>query len=292
MLKFVIKNIFKCLYQAAYNTINDDGVEHAGYMAFLFLLSLFPSLVFLMAITGIIGASDIGTHFITLLLDNLPFNVTTAIQPRIQEILSGPPQGIVSLAFIGVLWTSSSSVEGLRTILNRVYRVTTPPPYILRRLLSIVQFLIVITVTIITTLILIILPILLNKLSTIITIDTKFSDMIDVVTNLISSLQYIRYIILYITLFIIVYSLYFMIPNTKLTSIYIAPGALLVVILWIIGGNIFTAYLKHFKQVSVIYGGLGGIIISLLFFYIINLIFIYGAEFNYVFGRTINNIRK
>ncbi|MFV9875930.1 MAG: YihY/virulence factor BrkB family protein [Rickettsiales endosymbiont of Dermacentor nuttalli] len=287
-----MKNIFKCLYQAAYNTIHDDGVEHAGYMAFLFLLSLFPSLVFLMAITGVVGASDIGTHFITLLLDNLPFNVTNAIQPRIQEILSGPPQGIVSLALIGVLWTSSSSVEGLRTILNRVYRVTTPPPYIFRRLLSILQFLIVIIVTIITTLILVIFPILLHKLSTLIIIDTHFANMVEVITNLISSLQYIRYIILYITLFIIVYSLYFMIPNTKLTSIYIAPGSILVVILWVIGGNIFTAYLKHFKQVSLVYGSLGGIIISLLFFYIVNLIFIYGAEFNYVFGQTMKKVHS
>jgi len=40
--------------------------------------------------------------------------------------------------------------------------------------------------------------------------------------------------------------------------------------------------LSQFNQVNLLYGSLGSVIATLLFFYVINLIFIYGAELNYL----------
>jgi membrane protein len=53
------------------------------------------------------------------------------------------------------------------------------------------------------------------------------------------------------------------------------------VLLWIGAASLFSYYLAHVSQVNLIYGSLGGIIASLIFFFIINLLFILGAELNY-----------
>jgi membrane protein len=283
----MIKNIIRCIYQAGVNLVHHDGIEHAGYMAFLSLLSLFPSFVFIVALAGFIGESEIGARLLQHILFNLPGNVSLAIEPRIKEIVSGPPQGLLTLAIVGAIWTASSSVEGLRTILNRVYQVRTPPPYIWRRLLSIGQFLILASIIIVTMLLLVVAPIIWSKFTFLNIFIDKIFSFIHIFKILNPFLGIIRDFIVGITLFLTVSAFYFILPNTSLRWFYVFPGALLVIILWFIGGNILSIYLGHFRQVNLIYGSLGGVIISLIFFYIINMIFIYGAEFNYLLGNEI-----
>ena len=268
----ILKKTLSCFYHALVDTIRHDGVEHAGYMAFLSMLSLFPFLVLLFAIVGNIEASAISTEFVKLLLSNLPVRVSEAIRPRIQEIISGPPQGLLTLAIVGATWTASSAVEGLRTILNRAHRVATPPSYILRRFLSIVQFLIITAIIIIAMGGLIVLPLIIEHLSMFLHLSKLFEPV----------WVYIRYMIISSLLFFGIASLYYTLPNTPLSWRSVIPGTIVVVILWLISGLLFSSYLSHFQQVNLIYGSLGGIIVALLFFYILNLIFIYGAELNYL----------
>lgn len=273
-----IKNILRCFYKAAEDTIRHDGVEHAGYMAFLSLLSLFPFLVFFIALVGFIGASDLGIQFVKLLLGNLPKTVALALEPRIKEIISGPPQGLLTLAIVGAIWTASSAVEGLRTILNRVYRVTAPPAYIWRRLLSILQFFIITAMIVFAMLVLVFAPIIWEKLAPLLNLTEWFSPL----------WTYVRYALVGSTLFMGVASLYYLLPNLSLKWRDVLPGAALVVLLWMGVGILLSLYLNYFHQANLIYGSLGGIIITLVFFYLISLLFIYGAEFNYLLEKELH----
>ena len=125
---------------AIVDTIRQDGVEHAGYLAFLSIFSLFPFLIFLISIVSYIGGDELGIKVIYSTINSLPEEAAKSLLPRVAEIVSGPPQSFLTIAIIGVIWTASSSVEGCRTILNRAYRVHLPPPYLLRRLISIMEF--------------------------------------------------------------------------------------------------------------------------------------------------------
>ena len=223
------RQLAHCVWHALVDTIYHDGIEHAGYLAFLGLLALFPFLVFTFALAGVLGQGAAGTEFITWVLHALPKNLTAALQPRVVEIVSGPPQGLLTVSILGAIWTASSAVEGLRTILNRAYHVQTPPAYWLRRSLSIAQLLVFTFVVISSMLLVVTVPIILS----------------------------------------------------------VAPGAVLVVLLWIGAAFSLTGYLSHFDQVNLIYGSLGGIIAALVFFYICNMIFIFGAEFNYQIVHTL-----
>ena len=265
-----MKKIFNCLYKAASKTIDDDGVEHAGYMSFMVLLSIFPFLVFFLALTSFFGASELGDHFIQVLLENLPEKSIDSIRARVNELATTPPQRLLTLAIVGSIWTASSFVEGLRTILNRIYEVKSPPPYIRRRLLSIAQFLIISLLISFAMFLLVIIPIGLGKIPEI----TK------IIAGYESTLNFLRYSLILCSLFLGASSLYYIIPNVSVNFMDIVPGAALTVLLWVMSGYLLSTYIVYYNQLSIVYGSLGSIIVTLLFFYVINVIFIYGAAFN------------
>lgn len=260
------------MWDALVRTIHQDGVEHAGYMSFMVLLSIFPFIVFFLALTSFFGASELGTNFVNVLIDTLPNDATLAIRNRIYELVKSPPYKLMTIAIIGTIWTSSSFVESLRTILNRVYNISSPPPYLFRRLLSIVQFLIINLMLSLVMLLLVIIPIGIKKIPELVHLLDTYSPL----------WNYSRYILILASLFTTVSALYYVIPNVQLQFKKIIPGSIVTVTLWIASGNILSSYLVYYNQLSVLYGSLGSIIITLLFFYIFNMIFIYGAELNYL----------
>jgi membrane protein len=271
-----MRKFFKCIWQSIVQTIDHDGVEHAGYMSFMVLFSLFPFLVFFLVFTSMLGASELGQNFMSLLIESLPDSTTIVIKKSIYEMMKVPPQSLMTLAILGSIWTASSFVEGLRTILNRVYHISSPPPYLLRRLMSIAQFFVISMIISFAMFLLVIVPIGLSKIPAI-------AHMMDGYSTI---LTYWRTVLIFISLFVTVAAIYYVIPNVRMKFSEVIPGALMTVILWIITGNLLSSYIIYYHQLSIVYGSLGSIIITLLFFYIINVLFIYGAVFNYLYHTT------
>lgn len=272
--------LLRCLGRAAYNTIQHDGIEHAGYLAFLGLLSLFPFLVFVAALAGWLGEGEAGAAFITMMLNHLPSHLVASLQPRIVEIISGPPQGLLTVAILGAVWTASSAVEGLRTVLNRAYHVATPPAYIWRRLLSIAQLLLFAFILIVGMLLFVLVPVALQWLQELLGLHILSGEGE-------ARIGVILYVLTPLALFIAVSYIYYVLPNIRQNLVSVVPGAALVMVLWIGSARVLTLYLSRFEQVNLIYGSLGGIIASLIFFYISNIIFIFGAEFNYLLSEAL-----
>lgn len=267
-----IKSLPYYLYKSVENMVNHDGIEHSGYMSFMMLVSIFPFFIFILAFTSFFGVSELGEKFIALALENMPQHSIDSIRSRIDELSKSPPQGLLTLAIFGTLWTASSFVECLRTILNRVYEITSPPNYILRRLLSIMQFLVISSLISLAMLALIIIPIGLEKIPPIRQLINQYVFIIEIS----------RYSLIFLSLLFSVCSLYYIIPNAKLRLIEVIPGAILTIILWALSGHLLSKYIIYYRQLSIVYGSLGSIIVTLMFFYIVNLIFIIGAEFNYL----------
>ncbi len=267
-------HLIQCIWRAIVQTIDHDGVEHAGYMSFMVLFSIFPFIVFFLALTSFLGASELGSHFVELILESLPSDATASIRERIYELVKAPPYSLMTLAIIGSIWTSSSFVEGLRTILNRVYGISSPPTYLLRRLLSIAQFLAISLIISFVMFLLIAIPIAIRKIPN-----------IEHILNYHALWEYIRYCLIFISLFLTVSTFYYILPNVKIRFCEVIPGAIMTVFLWIGSGLLLSNYLVYWRQLSLVYGSLGSIIVTLLFFYIFNMLFIYGAEFNYQLNK-------
>jgi membrane protein len=280
-MDFVINKIklyYKCFVKAAIDTIKHDGIEHAGYLSFLAILSLFPFLVFIFSFVSLINEVYLGEELAHLIIAYLPHVDGANLNIRINEITSGPPQKLLTIAILGAIWTASSSVEGLKTILNRAYRVHTPPAYLFRRFVSILQFLLIVSIIIISMTFMLIIPIIKEAL-----------DGLPALQQLIGTakdLTIIRYSVSMTIWLTIISSIYYFIPNLKQKVRNIMPGAIAVVILWSIISTLFSIYISNFDQVNLIYGGLAGIIVALLFFYLLSMVLIFGAEFNYALEKA------
>jgi membrane protein len=285
MLKFINK-AFRHLWESIYNTVDHSGIEHAGYIAFLLMLSIFPFLVFFMAIIGFIGSTELRELLLNLIMESSWAASIDALKPRILEITSSPPQGLLTIAILSTLWTASSIFEGLRTILNRAYCVENTPAYLFRRLFSIIEFLCVIVVTLLTMVFLIVLPHVSEFLQKYLFLSKE-----GLLLGLISpEAGKLRYFILYGYAFFLISSLYYFLPNKKLGSVfYTFPGSIITLTMCSLFTSLFKYYLSTFEQFNVVYGSLAGIIISLVYFYVCSLIFIFGAELNYNIYQSSNN---
>ncbi|NDF11783.1 MAG: YihY/virulence factor BrkB family protein [Proteobacteria bacterium] len=270
-LNKALNTCMECFLKAARSMMRHDGVEHAGYLAFLGLLSFFPFLIFFVSITGLLGQSKMGDQLVILLTEHLPHDFVAALLPRIEEIVSGPPQGIFTFAILATIWTASSAVEGTRTILNRAYHVSTPPAYVMRRLLSIVQFIGLTLGIFIAMAVLIFAPVVVHGVS-------KFLHIEAIITPIWNT---IRVGFSGLLLAFMVSLSYYWLPNINQTWKRVLPGTFMVLVGWMLMAVGFSIYLKNFAQVNVVYGSLQGIIIAILFFYLVAVIYIYGAEFNY-----------
>lgn len=262
-----------------------NSFEVSGYLAFLTLTAIFPCSIFLAKLAGFLNnffnarfGEDAIVNFLIKSFDNLTDLPIESIKEEIKAILRGPPKSLVNFAIIGLIWVSSSTIEGLRSILNRAYQIERATPYILGRLFSILQFLMISIFTIfLISLIHIILPIILYYGENI---------------KLVISEQYfayfiwLKYIMNVSILLLYVLWLHFSLPTHHEKIKNLLPGAMITVVLWLISSKILKFYFTQFLQFNVMYGGLANIVSILLFCYIIFLCFIFGAEFNYFYKKN------
>jgi membrane protein len=71
-------------------------------------------------------------------------------------------------------------------------------------------------------------------------------------------------------------------PNTRQAFARILPGVCATTALWLIGAGLFSWYVGHLADYAAFYGSLGGVAITLMFFYVTAVVFIFGAELNAV----------
>lgn len=252
-----------------------DGVEQSGYIAFLIIMSIFPFMIFFTFLIGTLGSMELGSQLIVIIEDSVPQEIFASILPVLRQITETPPPSMISFAFISIIWSASSIVDGLRTILNRAYGHEDVPPYLLRRILSIVEFFIL-TVTIIVSLFsLTILPRIIEYINKLLGHTYETHPIWDMLRNG----------AVFFLLFAMVSIIYYIIPNGHKKGEKIAPGAILTVGGWWISVRVFAYYLRVSTQMNLVYGSMTSIILCLIFFNILALILVYGAEFNHNIGR-------
>lgn len=253
----------------------DDGFVLAGHLSFMGLLSLFPFLIFLVALAGFAGQTESGTYIVAFLLENLPESVAGTLEQPIIEVMQDTRGGLLTVGIIGALWTASNGLESMRTALNRAYDVPDPPPYLRRRAESVV-------------LVMVASLIVMTGMASLIFGGTLWDyarDYAHLDRDLRPLWRLGRWGLSVVFLFVAIVALYRVLPARRLRWGWVLPGALVALALWLCAGSLFSLYLRHFNQYAVTYGSLGGVVIAMVFFYIMGIIFIFGAEVNAAIAR-------
>jgi membrane protein len=258
------------VWRAILHLLDDDGMTFAGHIAFMTLFSLFPFLIFLTTLAGELGQSLAAREFVQVTLEALPREVSQAIRPAVEQVISTRSTGLMTASIVASLWAVSSGIEALREALNRAYGVAEPRPIWFCRLQSLL-FTIVFSVCIIAVMIILVIwPVAMSYVAPLLKLHWR------------STLFYEtgRYILAVLLIYLVVAVLYRWLPSRHLPRREVLPGAAVTVVLWLLLASLFSLYLQNLARFTVTYGSLGGIVVTLVFFYMSGLIFIFGAEIN------------
>jgi membrane protein len=264
------------VWQAILHLISDGGTTYAGHIAFTMLFSLFPFLIFLTTLAAEIGQMDAARHFINVSLAAFPHEVSAAIRPAIDQVISSRRTGLMTVSILASLWASSSGLEALREALNTAYDVEEPRSVWFCRLQSLLFTIVASISIIIVMLVLVIGPLAWSLIQPLLNTPWHWGWMYEA----------LRYLVAVNLLYLVVALLYRWLPSRHLPRREILPGAAVTVVLWVVLASLFSFYLQTLARFSVTYGSLGGIVLTLMFFYLSALIFVFGAEVNSARRRT------
>ena len=268
----------RVLFLAYHHFEKDNAWVLAGHIAYMGLFALFPFLIFLLALAGSLGQTEAAAQAIELAFVLLPPDVASGLKPAVDEVRNAPHAGLMTISGVITLWGSSSGIETLRHALNLAYDVADPPAFWRTRLESILLTILAAVVAIVVTVLLVVVPLALDAASWFLEQPLH--------AEYYAPLRYLTGIGL---LLLLLMALYSVLPNVRLRRFEVVPGALVAWGLWVLIHELYTFYLRSVPSFSITYGSLGGIIVTLFFFYISALLFIYGAEVNSVLRRWRQN---
>jgi len=250
--------------------VNTLELEIAGHIAYTALLSIFPFLIFLASLAGFLGNYVDGLASVEATFDLLPEDVARTLKPVINEVLRSQDGGLLTLGLLGALWVASNGFDALRIALNTAYQLDEPRPWWQMKLGSIGAVVIGGIVFILLSVLIILGPVIWKGILWIspLSQDDRWA------------YSLLRYGIASFLLFAAVMALHRWLPGRRMSLRSLLPGALTTTVLWLVFASLFSLYVTNLGNYNATYGSLGGVIITLLFFYVSAVLFIFGAELN------------
>ena len=251
----------------------DDAItDWAAALTYYGILSLFPGLLVLVSILGLVGASATQP-----LIDNLG---SVAPGPA-KEIATTTLQGLQSnkgasgvAAIIGVLvalWSASNYVGAFMRASNAIYEVDEGRPFWKVRPLQM-------GVTIVMVLLL-----ALCAVAVVVTgpLAQTAGDIVGLGGTAVTVWNIAKWPVIAIIFMVMLALLYYAAPNVKHPRFrWVSPGAVAAVVLWLLASVAFAFYVANFGSYNKTYGTLGGVIVFLTWLWISNIAVLLGAELN------------
>ncbi len=251
-----------------------DGFVHAGNLAYLSLLTLFPFFIVLATVAGTLGRTDDGLRAITVFLHTLPPDVALLVAKPISDVIGvRASSGLLTFGILVTLWTVSGFMETVRAIIRNAYAVPAGARSWRFRAGSIL----IVFAAVLAMLVALAAQVLLT--GAVAFVDRLMPAADDVFRTL--GLGLGRFVPAAV-LFTALYALFYVLTpqRFRVLSCPIWPGALVTMLTWVGTTMGMPWALGLFGGYSLTYGSLAGVIVALLFFYIIGLGLVAGANLN------------
>lgn len=252
-----------------------DIFNRAAQIAFYFAFALFPLLYFLVSLFGILLESSDGlrTELFGYLRQIMPFAVFELVSKTVDEIVANSSGGKLTIGLLITLWSASAGVDAIRTALNEVNGLKETRAWPRTKLESLVFTLVIsILVTVVLATVFYGWQLVQYSLAGI---------GLQVTSPLILvSIQWISTLLVMLFACEIIYNL---LPDFRLFKwIWITPGSIVAILLWILLTSGFRLYLGYFNSYNKAYGSLGAVIIMMLWLYLTASALMVGGAINSV----------
>jgi membrane protein len=250
----------------------DNLTDWAAALTYYSVLAIFPALIVLVSILGLVGESATQP-----LIDNLG-----AVAPGpAKEIFTNAiknlqgDQGAAGVLFIigilGALWSASGYVGAFMRASNSIYDMPEGRPVWKTLPVRVGLTLILLFLLAVTTLAVVLTGGLAQRVGDLIGLGNSAVDVWNIA----------KWPVLLLVVSFMFALLYWAAPNVRQPGFrWVSPGGILAVVGWLIASAAFAFYVGNFGSYNKTYGALGGVIVFLVWLWISNIVILLGAEFN------------
>jgi membrane protein len=248
----------------------DEVVDRAAALSYYFLFALFPTLLFLTALLGMLPFPGLMDTLMTYVEQTLPGDAASVITKTLEEIVRGSRGSLMSIGALAALWAGSAGLGSMMTALNVAYDVRDRRPWWKRRLVA-VGLTVGFSLFILGGLVVMVFgPKLARVAADWLGLGTAFTTLWTAASVPVAMLLVLIGIAL----------VYYLAPAVEQTWRWVTPGSVVALVLWLAMSYGLRVYVTHFGNYNATYGSIGGVILLMLWLYLTGIALLLGAEVN------------
>lgn len=251
--------------------VYNDGFIHAGNLAYLTLLTLFPFFIIVAAAATAFGQTHDNLIAVHAMLEAFPPSVATMIETTAQQVLTARTGALLWLGALVGLWTVSSFIETIRDILRRAYGTGYTRPFWQNRLISFAVVFISVAILMASFAVQIMMTAAEELIGRYIPVASSFADWL-------GSTRFISIVAIFGANILMFWTLAPTGYRARAFSHW--PGAAFTTLWWYGALTVLPRILEMLGGYALTYGSLAGVIIALLFFWLVGYGLVIGAHLN------------
>lgn len=256
--------------------VQDDILDRAASLSYYFLFALFPSLLFLTALLGLLPGANLMQTLMDYAASVLPGDAASLVHRTLDEVVAGASRGLVSVGVLVALWAASSGTVSIITALNVVYGITTRRPWWRQRLVALALTLALSVLTLAGLLLFVFGERIGEAVATWVGLGHVFT----VVWNVLRWPAAVLFVLTGITF------VYYLAPTARHRWRWITPGSVFALVAWLTMSMALRLYVGYFGGYNATYGSIGGVILLLLWLYLSGVALLVGAEIDSTVERA------
>jgi membrane protein len=252
----------------------DNLTDWAATLTYYGLLALFPALIVLVSIVGLVGDPESTTNTITDIVTKVgPDSATSTFAGPIEQVTASRSTAGLALvlSILIALWSASGYLGAFIRASNVIYETREGRPFWKLRPLQLVLTLVVV------------LLLAVMALGIVLTgpIVSAVADPIGVSGTAVTIWNYAKWLVIALLFVLMIGLIYYASPNVKQRGFsWITPGGLVALVAWLVASGAFAFYVAKFGSYNKVYGSLAGVVIILIWMWITNLAILFGHELN------------
>jgi membrane protein len=258
-------------------TVAHDLMERAAALSYYFLFALFPTLLFLTTLLGLLPVPLLMDQLIGYLVRVLPPDAASLIVKTLGEVRTGASGGLLSLGVIAALWGASGGMLSIMSALNRAYEIHDARSWWSRRLVAIALTCGFSVFTLIAILLLVFGEHIGATAAALLGLGPHF-------TRRWALLQWPAIMVCALGGVGLVH---YIAPARRRSWVSLLPGSVFAVVAWLVLSFLLRVYVHYVGDYNATYGSIGGVILLMLWLYWISLALLVGAEINAALAKTL-----
>ena len=255
----------------SYQGVNEKNLFLvAGGVTYYVLLALFPALIALVSLYGLVSSPAQVEQQVNAMSGLLPGSAQQLIGAEMHQIASASGGALSFGAVIGVLfalWTASRGMSGLMSALDIAYGQLDRRSFVWFNVIALVLTFGLLVTGVVTIALVAVLPALVTATHT----GSFFKWVVLIV----------QWPVLIVFLMTVIAVLYRYAPDREAPQWqWASPGAATAAVLWVVGSILFSVYVTHIGDYNATYGALGGMVVLLTWLYLSAFVVVLGAEIN------------